>query len=184
MNHFDIAFNRTMKIEGDGVLSNNALDYGGETYSGISRVYWPNWKGWTLIDQHKAGNDIDWPLVDRFTREFYRANFWNRIQGNRLSEISPEIAYELFDTAVNVGVTRAVEFLQEAHNVAGKSRYELVVDGIVGPVTIDTIAKYIKTKPGSPELNTEILLNCMNGEQYIFYKLKDDPHHRGWFRRV
>lgn len=183
--NFDISFDLVMDIEGDRILTDDRLDPGGETYSGISRVYWPGWKGWCLIDKWKAGKEITWSLIDVLTRSFYRENFWNRIQGDLLAEISPAIADELFDTAVNVGVTRAVEFMQTAYNVASKDDTTLVIDGVLGPKTIEAVRIYLTSQPGSPQLNTEILLNCMNGEQYIYYK--NNPKHkryRGWFTRV
>jgi lysozyme family protein len=182
---FDIAFNLTMDIEGKGELTNNRLDPGGQTFSGISRVYHPRWQGWAFIDKWQAGESINWALVDELTRTFYLENFWDRVQGNAIASISPAIAYELFDTSVNVGVTRAVEFMQIAHNVSAKGSHELLVDGLLGPKTLDTIRKYISTQPGTPELNTEILLNCMNGEQYIFYKSNPKrKEFRGWFTRL
>jgi lysozyme family protein len=92
----------------------------------------------------------------------------------------------VFDTAVNVGVSQAVIFFQEGLNIArGAYGAELLVDGVSGPETLKTLRNYMATKPGSFALNQEILLNCMNGEQYIFYK--NNPQHkryRGWFRRV
>jgi lysozyme family protein len=183
--NFNIAFNRTMKIEGERILTKDRLDPGGETFSGISRRFHPSWAGWPMIDSWKAGGRIDWSIIDKLTRDFYKERFWDTIQGDKIANISPEIAYELFDTGVNLNTVRAVEFMQTAHNVAAKGEYELLVDGILGPKTIETISRYISTQPGTPELNTEILLNCMNGEQYIFYK--NNPMHkefRGWFTRL
>ncbi|WP_459945799.1 putative peptidoglycan-binding domain-containing protein [Desulfocastanea catecholica] len=83
------------------------------------------------------------------------------------------------------GVHLAIKFLQTAHNIASGYRYTLEVDGLLGPKTIDTIRRYLTIQPGTPKLNEEILLNCCNGEQYIYYKA--NPNHkyfRGWFTRV
>ena len=62
---------------------------------------------------------------------------------------------------------------------------ELDVDGLLGSNTLTALARYLVTQPGNPERNEKILLNCMNGEQYICYK--ENPRHpyfRGWFLRV
>jgi len=179
MDHFETAFLATMEHEGFGKLTDNKVDPGRQTYSGISRVYWPDWAGWDFIirGEHPPAKVIE---------SFYRVNFWNRIQGNRLAEISPGVAYEIFDTSVNVGVTGAVKFLQTAYNIArGTYDDDLLVDGKLGQRTISALDRYMSSRPGSKELNEEILLNCMNGEQYIFYK--GNPKHkvfRGWFTRV
>ncbi len=184
MNDFDIAFERTMGIEGLGLLSDDKQDRGGQTYSGISRVYWPDWPGWKWVDEWIKSGAVHYVLPE-MVRDFYRVNFWNRVQGDKLAELSPGIVCEVFDSAVNVGVSQAVRFLQEGHNVASGGTYMLEVDGVIGNVTIATLRVYLATQPGSRGLNEEILLNCMNGEQYIFYK--NNPQHkryRGWFRRV
>lgn len=189
MSNFDEAFKKTMAHEGWGQLSNDPHDPGGMTYSGISRRYWPTWAGWAIIDD--AERPFYPQVVEQFmalAKDFYLVNFWHRIQGDLIAEFSPAIAEELFDTAVNVGVVRAVEFLQEAFNVSmGEYEYgkDLVVDGRLGPVTIEAVRNYLHSRPGSDEMNQEILLNCMNGEQYIFYR--DNPRRRkfrGWFTRV
>ncbi|OFZ71393.1 MAG: hypothetical protein A3K03_04565 [Bdellovibrionales bacterium RIFOXYD1_FULL_44_7] len=185
--HFDIAFRLTMQNEGLGKLTNDSRDPGGMTYSGISRRYWPEWAGWVTIDQCEQPFPPD--TIDHLTdltKSFYRVNFWNRMQGDEFAEISPAIAYEVFDTAVNMDVTRAVEFLQTGYNV-GRGEYgaDLEVDGRLGPKTLEAIRNYMASKPGTPALNEEILLNCMNGEQYIFYKANPRrKYFRGWFRRV
>jgi len=179
-NHFETALDITLQHEGLG-LSEHRCDPGGKTYCGISRVYWPDWDGWRLIDK-----GIDSPFLAEAVKEFYRKNFWIRIKGDELAAIAPEIAYEVFDSAVNMDVADAVRFLQAGFNT-GRGEYgsDLLVDGKLGPKTLETINRYINSRPGSPKLSTEILLNCMNGEQYIFYK--NNPRHkyfRGWFTRI
>jgi len=82
-------------------------------------------------------------------------------------------------------VRLAVTWLQEGHNVASGGMFELEVDGLLGPKTIETIRNYLARQPGSRKNNEEILLNCMNGEQYLWYKKNPRrKHFRGWFRRV
>jgi len=110
------------------------------------------------------------------------------LQGDKVAGISPEVAYELFDTAVNLDVPDAVKFLQIALNMqrmATRSFPVLVVDGLLGRNTLTALTRYLATQPGDPERNEKILLNSMNGEQYICYK--NNPQHsyfRGWFLRV
>jgi lysozyme family protein len=179
INHFDIALSWTMQHEGYEILTHNKIDPGGKTYSGISKVYWPDWEGWGFIDSGER------PPVE-LIESFYRTNFWNRIQGDTLAEICPDVAYEVFDTSVNCGISVAVRFLQTAYNVSrGKYGDDLLVDGKLGPKTLDAVRQYMSFNSGNRELNKEILINCLNGEQYIFYK--ENPLHnvfRGWFTRL
>ncbi len=189
MNHFREAFDRTMKIEGGE--SDNPRDIGGKTFMGISRVYWPKWDGWELVDSWLNKNKItalgQQVLSDR-VESFYRINFWDRIQGDKLAKLSPEVAYEVFDAAVNMDVPDAVRFLQTGLNMQRtycRAYQELLVDGLLGPVTLMALDRYLATQPGDRERNGKILLNCMNGEQYIHYKTNPQhPYFRGWFLRV
>ena len=179
MNDFLTALRQTMNHEGRGKRTNRVHDPGGDTYSGISRVFWPEWEGWYYLDRNAIG-----PVLDNLVEDFYRVNFWHRIQGDKVASMMPKIAYELFDSAVHCGVSKGVKFLQRAYNVAN-DRYPLVDDGILGPYTLECLERYLETEPGNPDINSEILLNCMDGEQYIFYKA--NPNHknnRGWFRRL
>jgi len=117
--------------------------------------------------------------------DFYRRTFWDPLQGDALPEQS--LAAELFDTAVNMGLTRATEFLQRALNVLnrnGKLYADLVVDGDLGPRTLAAVRAYLKTD--KVELLLKIL-NVLQGARYI--QLMDqspgqEAFARGWFRRV
>ena len=164
---------------------------GHETYKGIDRTWWPSWEGWFDIDEWKTGK-IDErkrdKLLDSEVSSFYEVNFWDRFQGDAVAEISENVAIELFDTAVNIGVAFAVRFLQTALNMQnqmGKVYADIPVDGKLGRGTLNTLKRYLETQPGSREDNERILLNCMNGEQYIYYKGNaQHERFRGWFRRV
>lgn len=171
----------------EGSYSADKSDPGGQTFCGISRVYWPMWPGWPKVDKWLA-NGGQPPDLTLEIREFYYVNFWCRFQGNVISEISPEIAKEMFDTAVNLDVSDAVRFLQTALNMQNnyqKAYSDIEVDGKLARDTITTLRRYLSMQPGSRVANEQILLNCMNGEQYIHYK--NNPRHeryRGWFARV
>ena len=188
-NYFREALYRTMKHEGD--YSYDHRDLGKETFRGISRLYFPDWPGWHLVDRYRINPKLQGfkkSGIDELVESFYRTNFWNRMQGDKVAGISSEVAYELFDTAVNLDVPDAVEFLQTALNMqrmATRSFLVLIVDGLLGLNTLTALARYLATQPGDPERNEKILLNCMNGEQYLCYKR--NPRHtyfRGWFLRV
>jgi lysozyme family protein len=184
--NFLAALAATLKHE--GVYNADRLDPGGETFMGISRRYWPTWAGWRKIDEWLLA---DRPEMDLTTdvREFYYTQFWCRFQGDKVAAISPPVACELFDTAVNLGLSDAVRFFQTAMNM--QNRYQqlypdLRVDGQLGQKTINTLERYLGNGgPTKRAENENILLNCMNGEQYVAYK--SNPQHeyfRGWFGRV
>lgn len=179
MADFNKAFDITMSHE--GYYSFDPNDAGGETYRGISRRYNPQWEGWDLIDDDKP--DINDDELDPYVRKFYEERYWDV---NLLDEFPQEIANEMFDTAVNIGVLRAAKFLQESLNYLNRNGLlfvDLVVDGDVGPATMNAISRISKD-------DIKILLKMMNvcqGRHYMDYMKKSpiqEKYARGWFKRV
>lgn len=109
MADFDKALAYVLKWE--GVYSYDPDDPGGETYCGISRKNWPDWIGWEVIDKAKKIapiNDI-LPQLAESVGDFYRKQFWNPVKGDDTPD--QDVATYLFDTAVNLGVSRAKEMI-------------------------------------------------------------------------
>lgn len=103
---FDQAFDRLMGHEGGYV--NHPNDPGGETNWGISKRSYP------AVD------------IARLTREqaktIYRRDFWDVV-----GECHPAIRFQVFDFAVNSGISTAIRKLQAALGVAD--------DGVFGPIS-------------------------------------------------
>ena len=170
---FKQAYNITMKNEGGYV--NDVRDLGGETYKGISRVFWPHWEGWKIIDNAKKTGQsfpdcltlFDYEgLNNEMVPEFYKTNFWNRFVGDKIEH--QLIANELFDTGVNMSVSRAVTFLQESLNFLYHRKgiimtNELNIDGIFGNKTFTALNT---TRPRHVRLLYK-LLNILQGNYYI-----------------
>ena len=187
---FDKAYEITRKHEGGYV--NDPDDMGGETYKGISRRYHPSWPGWSIIDAQKRNPDFPSRLnessgLQDMVRKFFKATFWDIFWGDDVSELEPYIAYELFDTAVNMGLSRAVGFLQLSLNVFNRNELlypDLVVDGVFGHYTFDALRSYLKKDHPGFLLKA---LNVLQGYHYIEF-MKQSPiqekRARGWFERV
>lgn len=183
--HYATAFARTMQHEGGYTDS-------GPTYMGIDRRFWPSWPGWFLIDDWRSGQ-IDTLQRDAAlagpVRDFYRAQFWDRIQGDRLAEMDVELACRVFDAAVNCGVHQAVKFLQTAVNRLnrhGRTYNDISVDGVLGNGTLQTVRRQLQTAyGGSVDAARRLLLTCYTGEQYRHYaSLSDHESWPGWFLRL
>ena len=155
MADFSPAVNKILAYEGGYV--NDPNDYGGETNFGISKRSYP---------------DLD---IKKLTREdameIYRRDYWSRFQGDRIA--NQGVAEELLDSAVNMGWSRAVKFLQEAMNILTGS--ELLVDGLAGPKTIEAANSY--RFPSA-------LVKVLNGLQFERYReiVQKDPTQRKFFR--
>jgi lysozyme family protein len=186
MANFLLAHKKTLLIEGGYV--NDPADRGGETYMGVARKFHPTWGGWGIIDSYKKtqilkrGDYINNYELDEFVEDFYEENFWDI---NRLSKIeSQEIAEELFDTGVNMGVKTAAKMLQEALNLLNrneKSFKDLKVDGAVGRMTLSVVNAINDYRH---------LLKTLNGLQFMRYVniCKANPTQErffiGWLKRV
>ena len=106
---FDKAFERVIGHEGGYV--NDPRDPGGETKYGISKRAYPNLNIRDLtLDQAKA---------------IYRTDYWDRLH---MDELPGAIRFDMFDAAVNSGVSASAKFLQRA---AGTT-----ADGVIGKLTI------------------------------------------------
>jgi len=99
----------------EGGYSNNSRDPGGETYGGISRRMWPNWAGWSVIDQKKLihGGHIPWSMkfadLDNLVSDFYTDNFWNKQSFSLLN--NQDVCNKIFQHYVNMG-DRAIKISQ------------------------------------------------------------------------
>lgn len=178
-------------LKHEGGYANDPLDRGGETYRGVARHIHPDWPGWKRVDGLRAkpgfpaSLDADKPLQQAVAR-FYRENYWAPIKGDQLDDDA--LAQELFDTAVNMGVRRAVRFFQEALNLLNrdqKNYADLTVDGWLGDKSLAALKADLKNDGNSRYLLK--LLNALQAEHYIEI-MRDDPTQerfaRGWLNRT
>jgi len=188
------AFHKTMDHEGWNKLTNNPRDPGKETFSGISRVYWPTSPVWDLLARLQQ-NPTDRALLNATmdaVEDFYLVQFWLPIQGDTIAALSVQVAEETFDTCVNVGLGRGGEYLQEALNllnVNGRIYPDLLLDGKIGPKTVATLRRYLDSRPPSRDAAEARLLrvmNCLQGGLYIdrMRKYPEREEFRGWFDRI
>lgn len=134
MAKFEIAEAITGRNEGG--YANNPADRGGETYAGIARKFWPNWKGWIQIDMIKRVYGKSASVINKEAKRdlqlhrdisaFYKANFWD---ANNLDKFNDQqIANSVYDFGVNAGVKKAAKTLQQVIGVMD--------DGIIGNETL------------------------------------------------
>lgn len=116
------AFERAIVAEGGYQLHQVAGDTGGLTYAGIARAKNPKWQGWVYID---CGETPPSQLV----RDFYRAGWWDPIQGDQIRD--QEVAYTVYSFATNAGLKTAIRLLQV---VVGATP-----DGVMGTKTLEAL---------------------------------------------
>ena len=147
--NFDIAFAKLIGHEGG--YTSNPKDPGGETKFGISKRSYP------------AVDIADLTVDD--AKAIYKHDFWDRAQCDRLP---PDLAFQVFDGAVNSGIGNSIRWLQEAAGVA--------VDGVVGPLTLRKVG----------DMDTGIAIARYNGVRLKFMASLStwDVFGRGWARRI
>lgn len=120
MTPFDDAFKQVIAAEGGYV--DHPADRGGRTIFGLSERAHPDlWVEGnipTIADAHGV----------------YKAQYWDRVNGDELSVLSLPLASVLFDSAVHHGPTTAVKMLQRA--VGARP------DGVIGPATLAAVGKH------------------------------------------
>lgn len=170
----------------EGGWSDNPADTGGETFRGISRVNWPNWEGWSLIDVAKKSfpdcksRIMSDPVLTQHVSDFYRKEFWNPLYDHINSQ---ELATKLFDEDVNDGVVPMVRILQET--IGKLCAGPVVADGVFGERTLDFVNGAI-TNFGEERVMDELRIrvavhyakcygkNTATQEQFLY----------GWMRRA
>jgi len=147
---FDQVFDKLINHEGGYVF--NPHDPGGETKFGISKRSYPH------LDIHSL------TLADAKT--IYKRDFWDRAQCDKLH---PDLAFDLFDGAVNSGIGQSIRWLQRAVGVAD--------DGVVGPLTLASINR---------ENDTSAIRARYNGHRLDFMTRLStwDVFGKGWARRI
>lgn len=171
-------------------------DRGGETINGIARVHWPKAPIWQVVDELRAAPgfpgtlDTD-PRIHALTLLFYRQNFWDAM-GLDHCELQA-VADELYEQAVNMGLLRAGENLQEALNFVNRKSVagavvlmwpDVKLDGAPGPVTMAAVSACYRAGRAAALYNW---MNILQGEDLAVI-MRRRPEQRvfaaGWGRRV
>lgn len=163
--------NHVIDIEGGYV--DDPSDSGGETKYGVTskvaRAY-----GYT-------GDMKDLKRAKAF--DIYDNRYWKAIDGDTLADLSAPLVREVFDTAINAGVGRAIMFLQRVLNVfnrGGKLYADINVDGVTGPATMNALNHFLIHHDEYLLLRA---LNCLQGSFYIELaerREKDERFIKGW----
>lgn len=155
--------------QNEGGYVNDPSDKGGETYAGVARNYWPSWKGWPIIDASKPlkrGDFIKNEELESCIKQFYRQNFWNKIQGDYID--SQAVATFIYDWTLTSG--KAIKIIQR--------ELGLTDDGIFGNGTLAAV-----NNAGDDFLSR---LHKMRDAYYHFLVNRDATLQKfllGWVRR-
>lgn len=172
---FEYCFQGVVGVEGD--FSDNPNDSGGKTRFGITEA--------VAREHGYLGEMRELPFAT--AREIYRRAYWDALRLDAIAALSRPVAYELFDTGVNMGVEVAAQFLQRSLNVLNRRQADwpdLPVDGVLGTLTLDRMLAGWRRRGPAGELVLLKMLNCLQGARYVALaerREKDEHFIFGWF---
>ena len=103
-------------------------------------------------------------------RAIYRERYWTGPGFERIADIAPRLAAELFDTGVNMGPAVAIGFLQRSLNAlnrGGSDWSDIAVDRRIGPKTLAALRTFLKLRGPSAEAVLVKAVNALQGARYI-----------------
>ena len=102
--------------------------------------------------------------------EIYRREFLIEPGFDKVAELLPRVAEELFDTGVNMGPAVPALWLQEwlnAFNSSERLYADIREDADIGPATLAALAAYKRSRGAAAET---VMLKALNGSQTERYK--------------
>jgi lysozyme family protein len=144
----------------EGGYSSHPADRGGATRWGITEA---------VARAHGYRGEMR-----TFPREeavaLYKRIYWIRPGFDRIGDLAPDIAAELFDTGVNMGPGVAVSFLHRALNALnrGASDYADIVPGVrIDEATVAALSTFLAKRAPHGEAVLLKALEALQGERYL-----------------
>lgn len=165
-------------IKVEGGYSDNPDDRGGKTMYGITEA--------VARDHGYTGPMHELPRSVAY--RIYEQTYYRGPRFHLIHNLSRAIAEEVTDTGVNMGVRVAATFLQRALNVCNRQEKDypdLLVDGAIGPITVDALRSFLAVRGKEGEVVMLTILNSLQGARYVELceaREKNETFVYGWFR--
>jgi lysozyme family protein len=147
-------------IAREGGYSNHPADRGGPTNFGITQAV-----------ARANGYVGDMRQLPRGVAEaIYRRLYWERPGYAFVAEIAPDVAAELFDSAVNMGPATATAFLQRALNALNRNQKDypdLKTDRLIGAKTLAALGAFMRLRGKTGEKVLLKAIEALQGERYV-----------------
>ena len=175
---FEDAFKQVLLVEGG--YSDDPKDSGGKTCWGI-----------TEVEARANGYTADMKAMPQAVAKYiYQQQYWNLLSLDDVAEVAPHAAQKVFDIAVNCGQGIAGKFLQRALNVLNREETDypdVRVDGLVGPMTVQSLQAFLKKRSHEGETVLIEVLCCLQGTRYV--EMAENPNRKknerfiyGWIK--
>jgi lysozyme family protein len=144
----------------EGGYSNHAADRGGATRWGITE---------TVARRH--GYDGTMRALPRDAAiDIYRALYWDKPGFERVADVAPAVAAELFDTGVNMGPAAAIGFFKRALNALNRGQADYADTDpapVIDAATIAALKAFLAKRGREGEDVLIKAMNALQGERYI-----------------
>jgi len=147
-------------IAREGGFVDHPADKGGPTRWGITQ---------SVAHRHGyMGQMADLPR--NVAALIYKKQYWRAPAFDKVAQIAPILAEELFDTGVNMGTGTAIGFLQRALNALnrnGADYPDMAVDRTIGPDTLRALEAFLaKRGPAAQGVLTKAI-DALQGAHYV-----------------
>ncbi len=147
-------------IAREGGYGHHPADRGGATNFGITEA---------VARANGYAGDMR-RLPRAFAETIYRRLYWERPGYAFVAELMPDIAAELFDSAVNMGAATATGFLQRALNALNRNQKDypdLKVDRVIGAKTLAALNAFMALRGKAGEKVLLKAIQALQGERYL-----------------
>jgi lysozyme family protein len=159
MNAVDAYLSHLVDVVEGGEYTNTPGDAGGPTRWGITQSTLAKWRGHAVTAEDVKNLPRDEALA------IYRDWYVTTPGFDKLADVSANVALEVIDTGVNMGVMTAARYLQRCLNVLYDDPV-LVTDGVCGPKTVEALSDFLAQRA---ERGCAVLVTALNGLQCADY---------------
>lgn len=155
---FEDAVEEVLDVEGG--FSDHEDDSGGKTNWGVTE---------TLAREYGYTGSIE-DMNQTVALDIYRRHFWDWMRLDKVHNVAPRTARELFDAGVNIGRRRVWEWFQMTLNALNRNErdYEdIAVDGWPGPKTLNALYSFIEKRGESGDRVLSRAIDSLQGHHYI-----------------
>lgn len=147
-------------VEREGDYVNHPADRGGPTRWGITEA----------VARRQGYHDDMRMLPQSDAAAIYKRLYWAAPAFDKISEVAPKLAAELFDTGINMGTGTATGFLQRALNALnrnGRDYGDLCVDRRIGPATLLALHAFFRQRGVAGEQVLLKAVEALQGAHYV-----------------
>jgi lysozyme family protein len=146
-------------IDREGGYVDHPADRGGPTRWGITEA----------VARRQGYMDDMRHLPQSDAAAIYKRLYWIAPAFDKIADLAPNLATEMFDTGINMGTGTATGFLQRALNALNRNARDyadLTVDHRVGPATLLALTAFLRKRGAGGE---DVLLKAVEALQGAHY---------------